>query len=621
MMASEPQAGRAYRRPIFWSGFMVLCLWLSAGMARGQTLPNGVACGDVDQTSAVLWARSDVVGTITFEYSRDPTLASIEEAVQADVADVLQPVKVEVAGLDKGTTYFYRATDGAGNTSSGRFRTASADGFFGLRFGVSGDWRGELAPYPSISNVPSRDLDFFVALGDTIYADVDSPDVPVAQARTLEEFRRKHNEVYRVHRGIGSWIAARGSTSIYACIDDHEVTNDFAGGAPIGSDERFDAAGEFLNETELFQNGVQAFQEYNPLRDEFYGDTGDARASGKRKLYRFRRWGRDAAILLLDARSFRDAELEGSDFPSASAFLAASFESTRTMLGQAQLADLFDDLLECQDRGITWKFILVPEPVQNLGPVLAGDRFEGYAYERSRLLSFLDENGMDNVVFVAADIHGTIVNNITYQTSPRGRQIPTRAFEVTTGSVAFAAPFGPTVAQYVPAFDEFYVRLGPNPQNGLVEQFLDLILNAYGYSPTGLDGSPIDAALLEGGYVVVNTYGWTEFEIDAITQCLTVTTWGIPWYGEGDLAVGADEVLSRRPRIVSEFLVQPKWNRDAPDAPPPCLRETRLCGAIGAVPWLAMFIVLGLAQTPCKHGRHRSIECLRPRMAGRGLSG
>ena len=40
----------------------------------------------------------------------------------------------------------------------------------GLRFGVAGDWRGELAPYPAISNVAGRNLDFFVEHGDTIYA-------------------------------------------------------------------------------------------------------------------------------------------------------------------------------------------------------------------------------------------------------------------------------------------------------------------------------------------------------------------------------------------------------------------------------------------------------------------
>lgn len=54
------------------------------------------------------------------------------------------------------------------------------------------------------------------------------------------------------------------------------------------------------------------------------------------------------------------------------------------------------------------------------------------------------DNQITNVVFVAADVHGTIVNNVTYQTAVGQPQQSTSAFEVTTGSVAFDAPFGPT---------------------------------------------------------------------------------------------------------------------------------------------------------------------------------
>jgi hypothetical protein len=52
------------------------------------------------------------------------------------------------------------------------------------------------------------------------------------------------------------------------------------------------------------------------------------------------------------------------------------------MLGNPQLERLEADLLAAQDDGIVWKFVMVPEPIQNLGPVGAADRFEGYAAER-----------------------------------------------------------------------------------------------------------------------------------------------------------------------------------------------------------------------------------------------
>ena len=109
----------------------------------------------------------------------------------------------------------------------------------------------------------------------------------------------------------------------------------------------------------------------------------------------------------------------------------------RTILGRVQLEELKQDLLAAKQAGITWKFIMVPEPIQNLGPGFAGDRFEGYAKERTEILKFINENQIDNVVFVAADIHGTVVNNLTYQEVPGREQIATNSFEISTGSVAF----------------------------------------------------------------------------------------------------------------------------------------------------------------------------------------
>ncbi len=85
---------------------------------------------------------------------------------------------------------------------------------------------------------------------------------------------------------------------------------------------------------------------------------------------------------------------------------------------------------------------MLPEPIQHRGLMSAQDRFEGYAAERAELLQFVVDNEIANVVFVAADIHGTLVNNITYSLGPETSQIPTQAFEVTVGPVAYAPDTG-----------------------------------------------------------------------------------------------------------------------------------------------------------------------------------
>ncbi len=551
-----------------------------------MALLNGIASGDTTRSSTVLWARSNVTGKVKFEYSTSPTFSNIIDTESGIVSDSLLPVKVSVKNLIPKTTYFYRVTDAEGAIATGQFRTSATEGTqTGLRFGASGDWRGELSPYPAIANAPERNLEFFLELGDTIYADYPSPNLNLPQAQSLADFRTKHGEVYGDRLGKNFWADLRSSTSVLATIDDHVVINDFEGGTLAASDPRFNdtTPGRLINDTQLYEKGLQAFQDYNPLRDEFYRNTGDSRTSGERKLYRYNTYGSDAATFVLDARSFRDRGLPAISNPTDPAqvgsFLASSFAPNRTMLGQVQLDDLKRDLLRAEDKGITWKFVTIPEPIQNLGVVGASDRYEGYAAERTELLKFINENKISNVVFVTADIHGTLVNNLTYQQGPGQPQIPTSAFEISTGSVAFDAPFGPTVARLAaaaglinPSQQAFYNSLPTNAaKDGFIKNLIDRQLTALGYDPLGLDknlpntNGKIDAKLLQGDYLSTHTYGWTEFDINPANQKLTVTTYGIPFYTEAELKTNPSAVINRTPSIVSQFEVNPAQSRQDDD--------------------------------------------------------
>ena len=121
--------------------------------------------------------------------------------------------------------------------------------------------------------------------------------------------------------------------------------------------------------------------------------------------------------------------------------------------------------MAAQKNNVTWKFVVLPEPIQNLGILGAGDRYEGYASERSELLGFIDEQAIKNVVFIAADIHGTVINDLSYQHRDdvlkvlatvgnplAAPQRTTSAFEITTGSVAFDPAFGDAVPGCSPSF-------------------------------------------------------------------------------------------------------------------------------------------------------------------------
>ncbi|MEL7075050.1 MAG: phytase [Cyanobacteria bacterium J06582_2] len=560
-----------------------------------RTLINGVASGDTTQDSTVLWTRSLVLGNVTFEYATDAEFENIVGTVEAEVTDPTVPVKVNITGLEPGTDYFYRVSDAAGDIELGEFHTSAEVGTYnGFRFGATGDWQ-QAPPYPSLSNVAAQDLELFVKLGDTIYADIETPALPgVTQARELDEFRIKHGEVLTSRIGLNTVPELYASTSILATIDDHEIVDNFAGGAAPGaspdapdigsSDEPlFTDDVEFVNDTQVYEAALQAYQEYHPLEDRFYSDTGSELTANERQLYRFNTYGSDASVIMLDSRSFRDDQIDPVDLTNPDdtlRFLGEAFDPDRTLLGREQVEDFKADLLAADAAGITWKFVTIPEPIQNFGTLNAEDRFEGYAAERNEILQFIDENEIDNVVFMAGDFHGTIVNNLTYQTAPGGEQIPTNAFEIVTGPVAFNdGLFGPTVVDISAAigaitpeqealFDSLPVASDRDSEiddrDDFVKNLLEVQTDLFDYDPVGLNNNLavaddlIDAELIQGDYVAVNTFGWTEFDVDAETQQLRVITYGVDAYSEEDVLTNPSAISALEPRIVSEFVVNPQ---------------------------------------------------------------
>ena len=546
-------------------------------------LPGGVASGDVTQGSAVLWARSTVLGEVTFEYSTDPTF-TIKSTASAEVSEAEVPAKVEISGLEPARQYYYRVTDAESATAGGRFGTAAPPGTTaGLHFGASGDWQ-QAPPYPSLKNVPGSELDFFIKLGDTIYAD--QPGLP--QARTLADFRTKHSEITAGRLGANFMAPLDASTCLLQTMDDHEIVDNYAGGAPPGlspdaSPPLFTDAVTYVNQTQAYQDAMQAYREYHPVRSEVWNTPADDRMDGQMKLYRNVTYGSDAGVFILDTRSFRDVQLPAVENPldpaQVATFLAGSFDPSRTLLGRSQMETLKADLSQAQTDGVTWKFVIVPEPIQNFGVVGAEDRFEGYAAERTELLRHIHQNGVQNVVFLAADHHGTSVNNLAYQELGPGGSIvstPTDAFEVMTGPVAFYdGLLGPTLVELAfesglitPLQKDFYhgLLVAPDPGDGgflpndrddFVQRLINAQLDYQGLDQVGLEESPINAELLEGDYLAVHTFGWAEFEIDAVTQDLEVTVWGVDMYSEDDLQADPGAVIGLEPWVVSRFLVHP----------------------------------------------------------------
>ncbi|MEZ4868983.1 MAG: alkaline phosphatase D family protein [Caldilineaceae bacterium] len=548
----------------------------NGGALPPATLPNGVASGDVSQHTAVLWARSTATGTITFTYGINLVTDTVQ--MTTTVSDPWIPIKVLATGLTSNTEYQYQVTNAVGDAAAGRFHTnADVGEKTGLRFGVGGDANGALLPYVAVRNVPARDLQFFVMLGDSLYADYPTPALEKDIPENMAEMRIKHSEVYSANFGLNYMADLRASTSIMATIDDHEVINNFAGGGNAADDANFPETHGYINDTAYFENGLQGFMEFQPLNDEYYGLVdGSGRMDYERKLYRYRTYGSDAALFMLDLRSFRDlvalefpVTMDNLDIP---AYLESIFTTGRTMLGKQQLADLKADLLKAQKQGITWKFVAVSLPIQPIGQGGSIERFEGYAEERSDLLKFIEDHQITNVVFLGGDVHGSTVNDLTYQTGPDAPVVHTNTFEVTSPGTAVTSAFGPAIMSVLRLLniitEEYYnsylalpvavdADTEPNDKDDFFRAFIDSRITPLGYDAIGLEGSSIKATLLQGDYMVAHAFGWTEIEIDQETQKLTVTIYGIDTYTADDLATNSADVLARMPTVITQFEVLP----------------------------------------------------------------
>lgn len=382
----------------------MIALRAIAAVAAILLLPGGsslttagllVTVGDVTPTSAVVWTRGVADGDVAVEYAplgrvSDAPLGRVSEAplggersrahMAVRAADDLTG-KRRIERLLPATRYGYRLT-AHGETVDGEFVTApTRDAEAAVTFAWSGDLGGQGVCRHPDTGYPIFDVmarfrpDFFLFLGDTIYADARCSrrgDVPGSDfvATTLDGFRRKH----RYNRADPAVQRFFRTTSVYATWDDHEVRNDFAGPTEP-----------------LMAAGRRAFLDYWPI-------TPPQEEPGR--LYRRVRWGARLELFILDTRQYRS--------PNAS-----PDGPRKTMLGSAQRRWLIDAVRASTAQ---WKVVVssVPMSVSKGGvrdswsnATIFGVPQEGvgFATERDAILAAFRAAGIKNLVVLSGDFH------------------------------------------------------------------------------------------------------------------------------------------------------------------------------------------------------------------------
>ena len=373
----------------------------------GQRFPSGVASGDPSADRVVLWTRIEgPAGEVRWRVSEDPELRGEAASGTAIPQRDTGIVRVDVTGLRPGTTYFYRFEADGEPSPAGRTRTLPQGPTDHLRFAVFSCAKYAAGYFNALGRIADRDdLDFVLCLGDYIYeygnqdrglgAEIGRAFEPDHRCTTLQDYRTRYAQA----RADPEMQRMHARHPIIAIPDDHEVAdNRWRGGAK----KHGRADGDW--EARL-DGGMRAWMEWLPAR--LPGVAGTPR------LYRRFRLGDLADLILLDSRTYRDRQAGPPE----------TERRDRTLLGRAQLEWYADRLMRSR---AAWRLVanqvmvsqvesdLLPDEVEDpLAEIsvigghhtVSPDHWDGYPGERERILRAIRDLGVDDVAFVAGDVH------------------------------------------------------------------------------------------------------------------------------------------------------------------------------------------------------------------------
>lgn len=344
--------------------------WQPEGTLDEAAFPWAVQSGDALPDGIVLSVQTDepalallVVGELEGVWEE---VARQEGLVPADGA-----LRVELGGLspDRAHRFVFLTPDGR-RSEVGRFRTALAeDGWRKIVFGATSCLGSANPGWANLGFVAEHELDFFLLLGDTLYADDE-------RTLTLADYRTR----WKIPLGTDSFRSACASTSVVAIWDDHEVANNWVVGE--GSSLRQGVTPERL------ADATRAFREVIPQRTVEGGP-----------MWRSLRWGSVLELIVLDPRGERAQDKLVSD---------------------EQLAWAIDRIKSSPAKfKIVLTSIHVTDHTALMATVQAEDRWQGYPAQREALLDACEQAQGSlggGVLFVTGDMHYGAIQRV----SPEG---------------------------------------------------------------------------------------------------------------------------------------------------------------------------------------------------------
>lgn len=415
---------------------------------------HGVASGDPDATSVVLWTRLSATAVVQVEW---------ELAADAGFARIVQQgrfstgperdhtVKVLADGLEPGGRYYYRFRAKGVTSPVGRTRTLPVGKLdrLGIALASCSNYAfGFFNAYDAIARDAA--VEFVLHTGDYIYeygADGWGGDVakrigrvhqPANEIVSLSDYRTRHAQ-YKTDAGSQAMLAAK---PLLACWDDHESANNpWTGGA---QNHQADKEGDWAARREA---SIRAYFEWMPVREPGAGRS-------RMQFWRTYVFGDLATLSTLETR--HSARAEQVDYLAYSKTIASHADARamerdaigapgRTMLAPELEADLAAAWTRSKQVGQPWRLIgnpmpiartrvpdvvalgLIPDPEAMAKPEvsarvlawkgkwnlpLSPDTWDGYEWARERLYAQARSAGVNDLVFLTGDSHSFWANRL-----------------------------------------------------------------------------------------------------------------------------------------------------------------------------------------------------------------
>jgi alkaline phosphatase D len=445
------------------AGTAALTLPRQARAARDGPFRHGVASGDPDGSSVVLWTRVTTSGGVILigEIAEDLNFTQI--AGQSEIVtgpDRDHTAKWLARGLQPGQTYYYRFRLGSETSPVGRARTLPVGKLdrLGIALASCSNYAfGYFNAYEAIAHDPA--VDYVLHTGDYIYEYGQGEwgdDVartlgrrhdPAHEIVSLSDYRRRHAQ-YKTDGGSQAMHAAH---TFMACWDDHESANNpWTGGA---QNHQPDREGDWQARRDA---SIQAYFEWMPVREPAWLERPGMTRSQFWRSYSF---GDLATLVTLETRHTARAEqIDYAQLGNKIADPDAVAQFRRKVLGATDRpilspeceADLARNLSQSVKGRQPWRLIgnaipiartdvpdvvalgILPDPAAPGAPYVdsalgnakqlaakgrAGlpfypDTWDGYPWARERLYDLSRDAGASDLVFLTGDSHSFWANSL-----------------------------------------------------------------------------------------------------------------------------------------------------------------------------------------------------------------